>query len=137
MVAEVITTDLLINFSVILIILAVIVIGVSLFIFYRKTNEEKFASEILVRLKDMEHKGVVQSNVSLEIQPHETSLKDRLKKKFQPKIESQLNTKVNIIDFNAKGQDFLSLVDVSGIRILLTLDSSGKIIDYKKINPSA
>jgi hypothetical protein len=137
MVAEVITTDLLINFSVILIILAVIVIGVSLFIFYRKTNEEKFASEILVRLKDMEHKGVVQSNVSLEIQPHETSLKDRLKKKFQPKIESQLNTKVNITDFNAKGQDFLSLVDVSGIRILLTLDSSGKIIDYKKINPSA
>jgi hypothetical protein len=38
-----------------------------------------------------------------------------------------------VLDFNAKDENFLALIDISGVKILLTLDSSGKIIDYKKV----
>lgn len=130
---EKITTVFLVDFSLMLIVLSLIIIIVSLFIISRKTAEEESASEILKKLKDIKQGKTTTSKVGLTIQPHETSLKDRLKKKFQSKIESQLKTKIEITDFNAKGDDFLALVNVSGVKILLTLDSSGKIIDYKKI----
>ena len=138
MAAELLTTDLLVNLSILLIVIALVVIAGSAYILSKKTKEEESAAEILKRLRDIKSgKPVVQSKIALTIKPNETSLKDMLKKKFQPKIESQLKTKIHVIDFNAKDENFLALVDISGVKILLTLDSSGKIIDYKKIKAEA
>jgi hypothetical protein len=73
---------------------------------------------------------------TLQISKGEVSLKNLLIKKFKPKIESQLGTKIEVIDFNAKGNSFLALVDISDVRVILSLDSAGKIIDYKKVKRS-
>jgi len=108
-----------------------------LFIISRKSQEEKSISEVISLLKNIKKEdNVVQKNIEFSIRSGEVSLKDRLKKKFQPKIESQLKTKVEMLDFNAQDKNFLALISISGLKILLTLDSSGKIIDYKKILPS-
>jgi thioredoxin-related protein len=131
------TTELLVNFSLILIAISILIIIVSLFIISRKSQEEKSISEVISLLKNIKKEdNVVQKNIEFSIHSGEVSLKDRLKKKFQPKIESQLKTKVEMLDFNAQDKNFLALISISGLKILLTLDSSGKIIDYKKILPS-
>lgn len=134
MILELITTDFLVNISLLVILLSFVVIIVSVVLMFRKTKEEASAAEIMKRLADLKKgKAPQKKEKKLEIKPGETSLKDLLTKKFQPKIESQLKTKVNVIDFNAKDENFLALIDISGVKILLTLDSSGKIIDYKKV----
>ncbi len=134
MILELITTDFLVNISLLVILLSLVVIIASVVLMFRKTKEEASAAEIMKRLADLKKgKTPVKKEKKLEIKPGETSLKDLLTKKFQPKIESQLKTKVNVIDFNAKDENFLALIDISGVKILLTLDSSGKIIDYKKV----
>ncbi len=87
---------------------------------------------VLKRLDDLRlGKGVPQQK--LEIKKEEFSLKKLLIDKFKPVIEKQLKTKVVIKDFNAKENNFLVLVEISGKKLLLVLDSSGKIIDYKKV----
>ncbi len=78
--------------------------------------------------------GVVVKNESKRMDSKdETSLKSLLIKKFKPKIETQLGTKVNIIDFSVKGGEFFALTEVSGVKVMLSLDSGGKIFDYKKV----
>jgi hypothetical protein len=109
------------------------------FVFWksRKSVEEKHADSLLsvvdrIRLS----KPDVSSPVVLEgfeIKKNESTLKELLIKKFKPKIELQLSSKVVVLDFNAKENNFLALVEISGVRVLLSLDSSGKIIDYKKV----
>ena len=68
------------------------------------------------------------------IRPDELSLKDMLVNKFKPIIEKQLQTKIEVKDFSAKGENFLSHILVQGHELELTLDSSGKIIDYKRLD---
>ncbi len=63
----------------------------------------------------------------------QSSLKTLLIKKFKPKIESQLGSKVNIIEFNSAESKLTALIEIADVKILLSLDSSGKIIDYKKV----
>ena len=121
---------LVIEVSFVLIVIAII----AYFLINRKTAEERHASGILKKLELMKSGEYVpepQKKPSLEIKPEEFSLKQMLVKKFQPKIESQLQSKVVVKDFNAKGDNFLALVEISGVKLLLTLDSNGKIIDYK------
>jgi len=66
------------------------------------------------------------------IQPDELSLKQMLINKFKPIIEKQLQTKIEIKDFKSKGINFSAEIVVQGHALSLTLDSSGKIIDYKR-----
>jgi hypothetical protein len=126
--------------SIAIIGISVIIIAISLFLILarKRTAEENHAKKILQTLQDIKKgKKPVASSASpapkLEIKKDEHSLKAMLVKKFKPKIEQQLSTKISIIDFNAKDENFLALVEISGVKILLTLDSSGKIIDYKKV----
>jgi hypothetical protein len=48
-------------------------------------------------------------------------------------IERQLKMRVEMKDFNAKGENFLALTEISGSKFLFVLDSSGKIVDYKRV----
>ena len=77
--------------------------------------------------------GVVESESEKIYRKGETSLKGLLIKKFKPKIEAQLGTKIDIVDFSVKGNEFFALTEISGVRVVLSLDSSGKIFDYKKV----
>ncbi|MFA5931286.1 MAG: hypothetical protein WC821_03160 [archaeon] len=135
----VLTTELLVQISLVLISLSVIVILVSAFLILnkRKTVEEQHAQKILDSLQALKEGKTLnkeaKSEPVLAIKKEEHSLKSMLIKKFKPKIESQLSTKVNVLDFNAKEENFLVLIEISGVKLLLTLDSSGKIIDYKKV----
>lgn len=123
----------LVSISVIIIIISVLIIVVCLVIIYLKNSDEKKASQVLTHLNSLRSEKVIKKEQpSLEIKKGELSLKKLLINKFKPIIEKQLKTKVNIVDFNAKEENFLALVEVSGTKLLLVLDSSGKIIDYKK-----
>ena len=143
---------------VVLACIAIIVIALIVIFFRsRKSVEEKHALKILshvnkIRVVEEKQPEPVKENqkqlvpeerlvpktqtkpaVKLQIGKDESTLKHLLVRKFQPKIEQQLNAKVVINDFNAKDNTFLALVEISGVKVLLTLDPSGKIIDYKKI----
>jgi hypothetical protein len=136
-----------IGFSIIIILISLVIV----FLRNRKTVEEKHAEHVLDSLNllrqgkslspskaeknfESEKNSVLGGKEPvLEIRKDEASLKQLLVKKFKPKIEQQLNTKVEVLDFNAKENVFLAFVEISGVKILLTLDSAGKIIDYKKI----
>ena len=134
MVLDFVTTELLVDASLVVIVLSIFIIIISVYLLRRKTAEEKSAADIMKTLRDIKKGKSPQKKVKkLQIEPNETTLKEMLTNKFKPKIESQLKTKVQVLDFNAKEGDFLALVDISGVKILLTLDSSGKIIDYKKV----
>jgi len=134
------TTGLIVQLSLTLIAVSLIVIIVSLVVIFlnrKKTIEEKHAEKILHNLELLKQ-GVRLEKPSkpmpeLEIKKGETSLKALLVKKFKSKIEQQLSAKVNVLDFNAKENNFLALIEISGVKLLLTLDASGKIIDYKKV----
>ena len=136
------------GFSIMLIIIAVIIIAISIIVnvfVTRKSGEEAVAGTILKNVKLIKT-GKLKPKTQKEIKADEkvvkeeeknakdkgVSMKEHLSKKFKPKIEKQLNTKVDLIDFKGKGSDFHALVEVGGVKILLVLDSSGKIIDYKK-----
>jgi hypothetical protein len=134
------SNELIVQVSFGLIILSLVIIAASLIILFlrrRKTIEEKHADHILKTLSLLKEGKSVSTKKEvkkeLAISKDETSLKQMLIKKFKPKIEHQLNTKINVLDFNAKENKFLALVEISGVRILLTLDASGQILDYKKI----
>ncbi|MFA6064687.1 MAG: hypothetical protein WCW44_00190 [archaeon] len=137
--------NLLVLISVAVIVISLIVIIAGIFIILkRKSAEEKHAEKILVSLKLLKEGKKIDSkqdskssekapSPSLEIRKEETSLKQLLIKKFKPKVEQQLGSKIEVLDFNAKENNFLLLALISGVKILLTLDASGKIIDYKKV----
>ncbi len=150
------TGALLVEYSVLAIEVSVVVIILGLIVIVlarRRSLEERHAVKVLSSVEKLRQGKFVSkssekasvskssngrahkdsSDKKLVISKAETSLKDMLVKKFKPKIESQLNTKVVIIDFNAQNENFLALVEISGVKLLLTLDSSGKIIDYKKV----
>lgn len=116
---------LLIGFSLFLIFVCFVVL---FFVSKKKAHVEL----VLKRLSDLES-GKKESQPKLVIKKEEFSLKKLLIDKFKPVIEKQLKTKVVIKDFNAKGNNFLALIEVSNKKLLLVLDSSGNIIDYKKV----
>jgi hypothetical protein len=153
-----ITNQMLIEYSILVIEASIVIIVLGLIVIFlarRRSAEEKHAIKVLSAVEKMKagkfaHKSAEKkpaiekvqnakahkesaAEKKLEISKGENSLKTMLVKKFKPKIESQLNTKVNILDFNAQNQNFLALVEISGVKLLLTLDSSGKILDYKKV----
>jgi len=142
--------ELVVLISIILITISIVIIVFGVFfVLKRKSVEEKHADKILDSLrllkegKKLQSKEEVAKQVPvqsskpsappLEIKKEENSLKQMLIKKFQPKVETQLGAKIEVLDFNAKENNFLLLAIISGVKILLTLDASGKIIDYKKI----
>ena len=136
---EILSNELIFQLALIIILISLVIIALSVFIILNKkrTVEEKKAQVILDTLRTLKEGKTVTSTKpaapKLEIKKEESSLKAMLIKKFKPKIEAQLSSKVTVFDFNAKEENFLVLVEVSGVRLLLTLDSSGKILDYKKV----
>jgi hypothetical protein len=143
-----ITTDFLVQISIIIISFSVIVImGVLAFLFFsnKKTAEEKKASSILNKIEQLKKSNgspkdsanqikINKSDSSkIDFEKTDSSLKNLLIKKFKPKIESQLGSKVNIIEFNSADSKLTALIDIADVKIVLSLDSSGKIIDYKKM----
>ena len=134
--------------SILLIILAVIIITISIIvnvIVTRRSKEEEVATKVLKNIKLIQ-KGKLNPKKEKEMKKEEKvvtkeksngkdggiSMKEHLSQKFKPKIEKQLKTKINLLDFNGKGSDFHALVEVGGVKVMLVLDASGKIIDYKK-----
>jgi hypothetical protein len=135
------TTDFLVFVSILVASVSLFIIFlciVILFVLNRKSEEQKKAERVLAKVYSSKFVSQKEkADVStLQISKGEVSLKNLLIKKFKPKIESQLGTKIEVIDFNAKGNSFLALVDISDVRVILSLDSAGKIIDYKKVKRS-
>ncbi len=134
------------GFSILLIIIAVIIIVISIIvnvIVTRTSKEESVALKVLKDVKKIEKGKLVPKKEKsdeknnkiekvLESKRTDISMKEHLSKKFKPKIEKQLKTKVELLDFSGKGNEFHALIEVSGVKVMLILDSSGKIIDYKK-----
>lgn len=151
-----ITTNFLVELSLIIIYFSISVIFlvlIYLFILKGKSIEEKKASSIIKKIEKLKKassskessskkdSSSLKNNVSssksssksIDFDKTESSLKNLLVKKFKPKIESQLGSKINILEFNSKGDKLTALILISDVKILLSLDSSGKIIDYKKV----
>jgi hypothetical protein len=138
----------IIGVALILIIISLVI----LFIINKKSREEKVALNILKNIskiksgkikitpkEEIKFEEIKQTQKSekegpLEIKKTEVSLKQLLVKKFQPKIENQLHTKIEILDFNAKKNNFVAKINVQGHDLELELDSSGKIVDYKNLD---
>lgn len=139
------TQAFLVQISLIIIALcvAVVVVAVVAYAYFSKksrTPEELTASHVLKHLEIIRKGGAVsnpvkeeKSKITLEINSGEITLKQMLISKFKPIIERQLKSKIEIKDFNAKGDQFLALILVGGVKLLLVLDSSGKILDYKRV----
>lgn len=149
----------LVSYSVLVIegaVVVIVVCGVIILVASRKSPEQKKAMDILSSIKKrkegkslplkvpsskaqvkkddaLSSREVPSPSKPLEIKKGEFSLKQLLIKKFSPKIESQLGSKVLVLDFNAQGENFLALIVVADVKLLLTLDSSGRILDYKKV----
>ncbi len=141
-----ITTDFLVQVSLMVIGFAMVAIIACLaFLFFsnKKTEEEKKASSIFNKIEQLKKSNSVFSKEKAELtkstikgidfEKTDSSLKTLLVKKFKPKIESQLGSKVNILEFNSNNSKLTALIEIAQVKILLSLDSSGKIIDYKKI----
>ncbi len=141
----------LIIFSLQIIIISIIILFLALLIFFfynRKTSEEINALNLLKKVENLRkknnQKNVVKKNKedlnvlkdknTIDKKSQSISLKDILIKKFKPKIEQQLQTTIEIIDFKSKDNNFEVLASISGTKLLLILDNSGKIIDYKRAN---
>jgi len=143
-----ITTDFLVQVSMSIISFSIIVIiGCLIFLLFssKKTVEEKKATNIFKKIEQLKkvNSGSVQKekvevskpspSKDIDFEKTQSSLKGLLIKKFKPKIESQLGSKVNILEFNSNDNKLTVLIEIAQVKILLSLDSSGKIIDYKKI----
>jgi len=134
--------------SVLIIIIAVIIIALSIIVnvfVSRKSIEEAVATKVLKNIKLIENGKLKPKTIEEEKKEEKifptpkvnaktdgVSLKEHLSEKFKPKIEKQLKTKIKLLDFNGKGDQFNALIEVGGVKVLLILDASGKIIDYKK-----
>ena len=137
--------------STIVIVACIVAIVVSLVAYFKflRTDEEKTAQHIMNHLdliragkwastqKSVDSKTKqpvsVSAKKSFEIKGDELTLKKMLITKFKPLIEKQLNMKVEMKDFNAKGDKFFALTVISGSKFLFDLDSSGKILAYKRV----
>jgi hypothetical protein len=150
----------LVDLSFLIIGIALVLIIVSfiiLFLINKKSKEERTASKIIKNISlirkgklkikngskeivkpNKEKKVIIAEKEALgdkmEIKSTELSLKQLLIKKFTPKIEKQLHTKIKVIDFNAKKNNFITKINVQGHDLELELDSSGKIVDYKNLD---
>lgn len=120
------------------------VIGIIIFfVFAKKSREEKIASKLVLEInlmktgkkKVLEEKVKSSNKIDVEnqIKKGETSLKQLLIDKFKPLIEKQLKSKIDIIDFNARKENFVVKINVQGNKLELILDSSGQIVDYKRL----
>lgn len=143
-----ITTEFLVEISLSIISFSIAVIFAALvYLFFTsgKTPEEKKADNIIKKmdlLKKSNYSKANEENISIQsaksdFEKTDSSLKGLLIKKFKPKIEAQLGSKIDILEFKLTEKGLTALIDVSEIKILLSLDSSGKIIDYKKVNVRA
>lgn len=133
-------------FSIQIIILAIIIFVLTIIFFFilnRKSIEQQKAINLLKKVEDIRKKGSIINNSSKEKiktelikensnKDEKISLKNILIKKFGPKIESQLQTKVEIVNLVSKGDNFEVLVNIGETKLTLIIDNSGKIIDYKK-----
>jgi hypothetical protein len=141
-----ITTDFLIQVSISVLTFSIGVIILSLIYLLlsnKKTDEEKKATNILKKVELLKktnssspkekNESIKSSSKGIDFDKTQSSLKTLLIKKFKPKIESQLGSKVNIIEFNSSESKLTALIEIADVKILLSLDSSGKIIDYKKV----
>ena len=143
-----ITTDFLVQVSIVILTFAIIVILFTLaYLFFsnKKTAEERKAGSILKKVEELKKvnsslageektKTIKLGSVEeIDFDKTDSSLKGLLIKKFKPKIESQLGSKVNILEFNSIDNKLTALIEIADVKILLSLDSSGKIIDYKKV----
>jgi hypothetical protein len=143
-----ITTQFLVQISLAVLSFAIVVILASLaylFLSNKKTIEEKKATNILNKIEQLKKVNFVSAKNSkadstksasikgIDFDKTDSSLKGLLIKKFKPKIESQLGSKVNILEFNSIDNKLTALIQIVDVKILLSLDSSGKIIDYKKV----
>jgi hypothetical protein len=139
-----------------IIIIAIIIVVISILIFIlktRKSKEEAHAHSILKKvrqlksgnLKEIKNEEIKELGKTSKKEDKNTekkedvkekkkgiSIKDILIKKFKPKIESQLGTSIEILDFVSKGGDFEAKINVEGTDLTIIIDNSGKIIDYKK-----
>ncbi|MFA5764087.1 MAG: hypothetical protein WC915_04705 [archaeon] len=132
-------------------LILIIISAIILFLVNKKSREEKTAQSILKNISlirngkikniDLKKEELQKDKVEniktkepLQIKETEISLKQLLIKKFQPKVESQLHTKIKILDFNAKKNNFVAKINVQGHDLEIELDSSGKIIDYKNLD---
>ncbi len=122
-------SGIIISISVIILIISIALI----FISSRKTEEEKAAKKIIQQLKKIKKNGSGKKVVKEEKIVETGNLKELLVKKFQPKIEKQLETKIKVKDFKPNGKNFSATIKVQDHYLEIILDSSGKIIDYKKL----
>jgi type II secretory pathway pseudopilin PulG len=149
-----ISRELLIDFSMVIIIIAITIFLISIILllaFSRKSSEEKVALQIISNMKNLKDgkkqfettndSGVEKTKTSefettkkpSVIKETEVNLKQLLIKKFKPIIEKQLKSNITINDFKASNEKFFVKITVQGNNLELVLDSSGKIIDYKRI----
>ncbi len=129
------TKNQLTDISIIILTIAIIFFVLSiiiLIIFARKTREEKIAKKIIseVHLFESGEKKIVKKS---NLKENDLNLKQLLVKKFQPVIEKQLKTSVIVEDFGSKNDKFVAKINVQNHKLELVLDSSGQIIDYKRL----
>ena len=141
-----------VQLSLLIIIVAVIIIAASLIVYVlasRKSREEQTAKHVLKKVQLMrEGKFKAKPELTEKKQEKEEKkeaqelsksnskasvpLKQIIIQKFQPIVEKQLQTKVEFHNLIASGDNFNAEVSVGGVKLLLVLDSGGKIIDYKR-----
>ncbi|MFA5357336.1 MAG: hypothetical protein WC308_00220 [archaeon] len=129
----------IINFSILVIAFSFVIIAVAIIIYLfknRKSDEEKHIETVLDKVAMMKSGKIFEKNekASSGLSNSDVSIKEMLVKKFKPKLESQIGSKVNVIDLKAvdNSKNFIARVEISGVKLSIILDGSGKIIDYKK-----
>ncbi len=133
-------TDFIVGISFVLIAVSFVIIVIAVVIYAvknRKGEEEKRIEHVLRHVEMIktgtawpaEKKGGKGAPSASDV-----SIKEMLVKKFKPKIESQIGSKVEVIDFKAadSSKNFVAHVEISGVKLSVVLDDSGKIIDYRK-----
>ncbi|MDD3159483.1 MAG: hypothetical protein PHQ98_00770 [Candidatus ainarchaeum sp.] len=99
-----------------------------------KTNESKKINQIAKEetiIVDKKNSQKINNSSSLDASS--LSLKQLLINKFKPIIESQLKTRIVVIDFKSEDKNFSTIIEIDTKRLQLTLDSFGNIIDYKRL----
>jgi hypothetical protein len=103
----------------------------------RKNEEEKHVENVLSKVEMIKSGKTFEKKEARPaggLSSSDVSIKEMLVKKFKPKLESQIGSKVNVIDLKAadNSKNFVAHVEISGVKLSIVLDASGKIIDYKK-----
>ena len=148
-----ITNQVFVDLGIIILIIAGILILISIIIIVvanKRSKEEKIASKLLKTVKKMrdgkfkpkviKEKKVIKNGKQVIkkekpiIKKDELTLKQMLIKKFKPLIEKQLHSKVEFVDFKANKEKFMAKIKVQDHMLELTMDSSGKILDYKNLD---